>query len=53
MVPFILTYDIDQGHDLYKITFWAVSQLLLVYVGLIINCCECTYIVFSDLYLPK
>ena len=22
MVQFVLTYDLDQGHDLYKIIFW-------------------------------
>ena len=34
IVPFILTYDLDlglnfQGHELCKITFWAIPRLLL------------------------
>ena len=30
MVPFVLTYDLDlSGHDLCKLIFLAISQLLL------------------------
>ena len=29
VVPFVLTYDLDQGHDLPEIIFWAISPLVL------------------------